>query len=464
MMEGLSIRLKLTLWYTGVLACVLLFFAAVVYVSRREQLMRRIDAGLREELSHVAGEIKRATEQERMLYWLNRRFSDHTGFHFQVIDENGMLLFGNARRGEEQLSMVTSQPMGKEVFLISRERARPGNNQHKQRIVMRKVRGPEGTLIVRIAQSLASYHREMRALAWILAFTAPATLMVAMGGGYLLSARALAPVKNMTQAANTITAQHLDRRLEISNPRDELGRLAVTLNGMIERLENSFHEIRRFTADASHELRTPISVIRSEAEVALSQPENMNAPRKLLSNILEECQWLTHITDQLLVLSREDAGVTSPCLARVNLTGLVTGVAETMRPLAESRGQHLHVEANGEAAIMGDPTRLRQVFYNVLDNAFKYTPEAGTISVSVGVDSETVSARITDTGIGITAEHLPRVFDRFYRVDKARSRSERSSGLGLSIVEAIVSAHHATVELNSQQGTGTVCTIAFRRC
>jgi heavy metal sensor kinase len=267
----------------------------------------------------------------------------------------------------------------------------------------------------------------------------------------------------MTSAANKIDARGLDQRLEIANREDELGRLAQTLNHMLDRLQRSFSQMQQFTADASHELRTPLTVIRTEAEVGLQKPLSEGETEELLANILEECQRLTWITDQLLTLSREDAGIIQPSRERVDLSTLVRDVAETMRPIAEGRGQQLTVSGNGAAITSGDSVRLRHVIYNLVDNAIKYTPANGRVELAIQTLPNTVQLSVEDTGVGIAPEHLPHVFERFYRVDKSRSRAEGGAGLGLSIVQSIVQAHGGQVQIESQPGSGTRCTVQLPR-
>jgi signal transduction histidine kinase len=230
---------------------------------------------------------------------------------------------------------------------------------------------------------------------------------------------------------------------------------------MIGRLESSFAEIRRFTADASHELRTPLTAIRTETEVALSKPMSGTNCQQLLVSSLEECERLTRLTDQLLALSREDAGSSKQVRDVVDLTALVRGVVENMRPLAEAKKLHLFLQAKSALQVRGDEGRLRQIFYNVLDNAIKYTPEGGTVEVTLDQIDGAAQVCMCDTGIDILPEHLPHVFERFYRVDKARSRAEGGTGLGLSIAQSIVAAHGGRIELASIPGKGTTCTVTL---
>jgi heavy metal sensor kinase len=289
----------------------------------------------------------------------------------------------------------------------------------------------------------------------------PGALLIAGAAAYLLARKALAPMQQLRRSTREITADRLDRRLPVFNPDDEVGGLALTINEMIGRLERSFAEIRRFTADASHELRTPLTAIRTETEVALRAEPGAVDPQVLLSSILEECDRLARLTDQLLALSREDVGVGVQVSERLDLSALVSGVAENMNVLAEARSLTLRSDSDGAVFIRGDEVRLRQVFYNLIDNAIKYTPPGGTVHVRVAASANAAVVTVRDTGIGIAPQHLPHVFERFYRVDKARSREQGGTGLGLSISQSIVTAHGGKIELTSAPGRGTVFTVSI---
>jgi heavy metal sensor kinase len=301
--------------------------------------------------------------------------------------------------------------------------------------------------------------RELGQVASALVVAVPAALLLSGALSYLLARKALRPVQRLHRLAGTITADSLDRRLPVANAGDEVGQLTQDINAMIGRLEQSFAEIRRFTADASHELRTPLTAIRTEAEVALARPTPADC-RPVLGSILEECERLTRLIDQLLVLAREDArAVRAP--APLDLAALLAGVVETMRPLAEAKRVRLEYQPNGAATLAGDETRLRQVFYNLLDNAIKYTPAGAAVSIALRRQGNHHRVTVRDNGIGIPPEHLPHVFDRFYRVDKSRGREPGGTGLGLSIARTIVTAHGGEIELESTPGKGTTCTVTL---
>lgn len=252
--------------------------------------------------------------------------------------------------------------------------------------------------------------------------------------------------------------------MAVPHPDDEFGLLAQTINAMIARLERSFSEVRRFTADAAHELRTPLTVLRSEVEVALRKQQSAPEHQPLLSSVLEELGRMSRLTDQLLTLSRRDAGVEHVASAPLDLHAMIAGVIDAMRPMADSKELQLRLDGEGPVLVMGDEGRLRQALINLVDNALKYTPEGGTVVVRVGQQDLAPTVSVEDTGIGIPPEHLPHVFDRFYRVDKARTRAQGGTGLGLSIAQSIVTAHGGTIEIVSALGRGTICTVTLPRC
>ncbi|HYT88851.1 MAG TPA: heavy metal sensor histidine kinase [Gemmataceae bacterium] len=453
----LSIRWRLALWFGAVLAVVLIAFGTAVYLTMRHHALGRIDQGLSEELADVLAEVGRAQTEVDLSEWLERRFAHHEGFDFQITRPSGDRFFANRRLAGAALPLPDAVYLSDSPFY--RDVSTEGGK--RWRVVSVQVRGPRNLLTVQVARSLAGFDHESKELLLTMLLIGPLMLLVAVGGGYFLARRALAPVDQLRRRTQEITADRLDRRLPVANPGDELGLLGQTINEMIGRLERSFAEIRRFTADASHELRTPLTAIRTEAEVALRSNGVPAEQQQLLGSILEECGRLTRLTEQLLTLSREDAGIGRPGPAPVDLAALLHGVTETMRPVAEAKGVRLQVDIAGPLWVQGDGIRLPQVFFNLLDNALKYTLEGGSVQVRGEARGAAVVATVRDTGEGIAPEHLPHVFDRFYRVDKARSREQGGTGLGLSIAKSIVAAHGGQIELDSARGRGTTCTVTL---
>jgi two-component system, OmpR family, heavy metal sensor histidine kinase CusS len=457
-MNRLHIRWKLTLWYGGVLAVVLTLFSGSVYFVMRHQLLQRIDQGLHEELSDVMSEVKRATSSSGLLEWLNRRFAQHEGFDFEITKPDGQRFFVNPRLVERELSF--SQPLATTTAKIE---SLSVGSAGRWRVVSINVDGPEGPLTVKVGRSLAAFEQESQELLFTFLLTGPVMLLIVVGGGYVLARRSLQPVQTMTQTAKQITAERLNQRINVDNPNDELGELAQTLNQMIEGLERSFTEMQRFTADAAHELRTPLAVIRNEAEVALRSPRSTEDYCRVLENLLEETIRLSNMADQLLFLSRQDAGLQVLKQESLAMDQLLAEVSANMQMVAQEKGVRLTLESNAPCQLAGDRTQLRRVFFNLLDNAIKYANASGQIVVSSQTNNGELTITITDTGIGIPPEHLPRLFDRFYRVDPARSGDESGAGLGLSICQSIVRSMGGRIQIESTVGKGTTVTISLPR-
>jgi len=460
----LSIRWRLTLWNTLGLSVVLLGFGALVYALLAHALYQRIDRSLLSELQELEQDQRMPTQRdERLRHWIYE-FKEHENISCVAYDTSGQVRDRTVELASDSIPPVPEVTNGDRHFrnmtlpIIGRQRA----------LVSRVRLGNEEFTLLFLAP-LEDVDRELGQLLAALAAAGPLIVILAGVLAYLLARKALAPVKQLLRLTQDITAERLDRRLPVVNPHDELGRLAQTINAMIGRLERSFAEIRRFTADASHELRTPLTAIRTEAEVALAKPLGLNEHQQLLGSILEECGRLTRLTDQLLTLAREDAqgtalaGQNGQAQDRVDLKALLESVAETMRPLADSKGLRLHITAShhsdGGVSVPGDPGRLREVFFNLLDNSIKYTPPGGEVAIQIGRNGSEAIIAVRDTGIGIPTEHVARVFDRFYRVDKARSRAEGGTGLGLSIARSIVIAHGGQIDLVSTPNQGTTCTV-----
>jgi heavy metal sensor kinase len=432
----------------------LLAFAALVYGMLRHALYEQLDRKLLAALGQLEQD-RRASEkpEQRLRFWIDE-WREHENFSAVAYDSNGRVMERTKELAADSIpgtpTVTDDQPRWRDLALPIVGR---------QRVLESRLRLGDRPATVVVMGPLDEVDHELEELRTVLFMAVPIVLLLSGGLAYVLARTALAPMDRLRRSTEEITADHLDRRLPIQNPRDELGRLTETVNAMIGRLERSFGEIRRFTADASHELRTPLTAIRTEAEVALARPLGLADYQQLLGSILEECDRLTRLTDQLLALAREDARAASPLHKSVDLVDLVKDVVETMRPLADGKGVGLRVEADTFAQVCGDAGRLREVFLNTLDNSIKYTAEGGKIDVRIGRIGPEVIVTIQDTGVGIPAEHLPHVFDRFYRVDKARSQAEGGTGLGLSIARSIVIAHGGVIEISSTPAQGTVCTV-----
>lgn len=457
MKSGLKIRWKLTLWYGGVLAVVLFVFGMLVFTIMRHHLLERIDHGLNEELSDVLSEVARASTAPDLTVWLNRRFAAHAGFDFQISHQSGERFFHNPRLATKAWPLPESSSEKPKCYNL------PVEASVDWRVVHVTAAGPEGLLTVQVGRSLAAFNRELNELLMTFFLAGPVTLLAAVSGGYFLASRALGPMQEMTRAARSISADRLTDRITIINPHDEIGELGLTLNQMIERLERSFTEMQQFTADAAHELRTPLAIIRNEAEVALRSPRPEVEHRHVLENILEETNRLSGVADQLLFLCRHDAGLAAPHQERVELDQLLLDLVNNMRLVAQEKQQSINLTENPICHVIGDRHQLLRVFYNLVDNAIKYTPAAGQITISNSVTADAVTVRVADTGIGIPSQDLSRIFDRFYRVDTSRGGEVVGTGLGLSICQSILRGHGGSVEVESNLGIGTTFTVHLPR-
>jgi heavy metal sensor kinase len=289
----------------------------------------------------------------------------------------------------------------------------------------------------------------------------PLILLLASAGGYFLARKSLASIASMNLQTQRITAERLSSRLDVTNPRDELGQLATTINDLLTRLETSFKEQQRFIADASHELRTPLAVLRGETEVALEKPRTTGEYQESLELIKDEAERLSRIVEDLFILARQPIDTPAALMKEpLSLNDAVSDCARAARVLAIRKGVQLKSEDDSSAIVLnGDEELLKRMILNLLDNAVKYTPEGGQVSISLARQNGHAQITVRDSGIGILPVDQPHVFDRFYRVDKARSRALGGAGLGLSIVRWIVDAHEGKIEVESTPGKGSAFTV-----
>jgi heavy metal sensor kinase len=267
----------------------------------------------------------------------------------------------------------------------------------------------------------------------------------------------------MADQAREITGSNLHTRLDIGNAADELAVLAASFNELLSRLDQSFESMRRFVADASHELRTPISVIRGEADVVLSQERSASEYKEALAIILDESRRLSRLVDDLLNLARADAGYVRLQVRDFYFNDLLAECCRSVQTLASARNIQLECRTGGDLAFRGDEELLRRLVVNLLDNAIRYTPAGGRVSAELEAEGPDVRVRVSDTGVGIGPEAAPHIFERFYRADQARSRADGGFGLGLSIVKWIAESHKGAVQLTTRPERGSVFTVTLPR-
>ncbi len=321
--------------------------------------------------------------------------------------------------------------------------------------------GGELVSIVRVGTSLQPVEETLHRLLIVLLVTVPVALMAALAGGWFLARRALRPVEAITLAAQRIAAGDLTQRLTVPPSSDEVGRLAVTFNEMIARLEASFRQIRQFTTDASHELRTPLTVMKGETELALRRPRSAEDYQRVLESSLEEIDRMTRIVDELLFLSRADLGEVKLESIPVRLDTLVEDIHRQATLLGQEQDVQVTLGTVTPATVRGDELRLRELLLNLVDNAIKYSQPGGKVEISLVTEGTIARLSVLDHGIGIPPEAQRRIFDRFYRTDAARAHAKKGTGLGLSICKWIAEAHHGRIEVQSTEGEGSRFTVVL---
>jgi len=436
-------------------------FGAGVWLAMRQSLFAAVDASLRDRIEGV----RRFIEQESpslSLEEIRYEFREHSvlgpgGDLFQVADSDGRWIYRSdplydSKVPVYQANQLRNGPRFEDIEI----RGTP------LRFLSSNADAHGKTYTVQVAAPVQEIREGLAAFGWILLGGVPLLLFLASAGGYWMSRRALAPVDRITNTARSITAQNLSERLDVPPTGDELQRLSQTLNTMLERLDTAFSRITRFTADASHELRTPVSLMRTTAELALRRDRRPEEYREALAQVLTELERTSTLIEDLLVLARADSGGESVTLERVDLASSVAEACEQGRVMAAAKQIQFEARLPHEPVwMLGDVSALRRLFLILIDNAVKYTPEGGLVGVNLDRIDGTAVVEVTDTGIGIAEEDLPHIFDRFYRADKARSREAGGAGLGLSIAQWIASVHNGRIEVESAQGCGTTLRVSI---
>jgi heavy metal sensor kinase len=456
-----SIKFRFTIWYLLVLAVLLTALSAGVYFYLSRSLYGSLDDSLELRSTQLAdfpailetireGEFQEELGEIVVLYFYSANQSREvspTGISVPLSDEfisqaiAGTGLFNTIETVEGEGLRLLAVPVDLGIPEL------PGEPT------------PElPPVLLVIARSTEQIDQALAGLVRTLIIAIPLAMALAAGGGIFLARRALKPVDKIAQTAQKIGESDLSKRINV-NTRDELGRLAATLNEMIGRLEKAFQRQKQFTSDASHELRTPLAVIEAESTLALQKERPPGDYQQSLETVSQESRRMSSLIDQLLTLARADAGKEQWNFTEANLGKLISDLSADVEILCQDKGLVCQLGETPDLVVKGDEARLRELFMNVMDNAIRYTPPPGTISVSLGRDGQTAVVSIKDTGVGIPAEEIPFIFDRFYRVDKSRSRAEGGTGLGLAICKHIAEAHGGKIKVESQVGAGSTFSV-----
>jgi len=452
----IPIRVRLTLWYVFLMA--LTFTALVIYLTMRFQssLRNSIDGSLQQTVSKTLAVLDQTDFQEtkKLSFDIVEKSSiNSAGFAMRLVSAEGEVWdsFGEARNlpnwGSENEGLSTQQGRVDE--------------DDQWRVLSQPVLDSNGNIIgwVQAAQSLGTINETIYDLQEQVFLGIPLILIFAGLGGYFLANRALRPIKQITNTAQHITAQDLSRRLEYKGAKDEIGDLAYTFDQMIGRLQSSFERERRFTGDAAHELRTPLTILKGQIDVTLSRPRNSAEYERKLHELSAQVDRLIRLSNALLFLSHSDQNQISFERRRLNLRELLGVLIEQIQPLADEKKIQVITNFQSEIHVYGDNDHLIRLFMNLFENALKYTPSGGQITMTGTNDSDKLTIAIHNTGSGISQEHLPHLFERFYRLDSDRSSLTGGSGLGLAIAQDIARLHGGEIAARSEAGKGVTLSV-----
>ncbi len=455
-MKRRSIGFRLAAWYFLVFACGVAVFSVAAWFAMRASIYHAIDDELKDRIRGVEG-FMNLQIASLSIPEIRDEFREHSvlgpgGDLFQVCDSKGQWLYRSVALENNNVPIQSPSNLPTPRFQTL------DIEQHPLRFYSERIVVNGNPYTVQVA---APMHEAFESLEWfrlILLFTAPVLLIGASAGGYWISKRALDPVDEISRAAQRISIENLTDRLDVPQTGDQLQRLSETLNQMFSRLEASVRRIKQFTADASHELRAPVALIRTTAEVAVLR-RNRPAEEYLatLDDILEESERTSQLVDSLMLLARADSGKETLDFMPLDAASIVRGAAEHGEKLARSHGLRFTVDVPESAIpVQGDADALRRALLILMDNAAKYTPEGGSVEVKAAAQNGSAVVSVADNGIGIADTDLLHIFDRFWRADKARSREHGGVGLGLAIAKWIAQTHGGSLDVESELGKGSV--------
>ncbi len=453
----------MTLWYILTFLVSALIICAFLYLRLRHQLIKEVDRFLLDETQELTAVLSRNPNEISFLM----KFEDEAmtrkyyPFFFRILDKNGSPFYISKEfRGlgyEVNDRVIINARDGKETL----EDVRPPGRRTPFRMISTPFYS-EGrlTYIIQLATHLHYVRKSLSVFKSNILAALPIVLVLGSIGGWLLARKSLSPIGYIASKAQNITSQNLSERLTPRGTDDEMDDLIRTINGMISRLENSFQRMAEFTADASHELKTPLCAMRGEAEVLLSKGRTAEEYQEALAHSIEQFDRLNQMIDNLILLSKSDSSQVELKMVPLRLDLLIKNIGDLFQVLAEQKKISFIIGSFQDVMVMGDKMRLQQLFTNLIDNAIKFTSE-GTVRITMEKNEEVVLVKIRDAGIGIPNEEQERIFKRFYRVDKSRSKETGGVGLGLSIAEWIAHAHHGKIEVDSKLNKGSIFTISL---
>ncbi len=446
-----SIRVRIVLWFVAVLAVILAVFSAGIYFFLSKDLNDNLDDSLRSRAGVLLNVVAVPDGRPTLTGLLPGDDASDRETYARTFDQAGNVVFDTSSKvGTLPVDSVTLDAAlaGRSIFQTIEEPA--------LRVHMVPIRR-DGAIVgaLEVGQSRDDVLDTLGILLYVTGIAYPVTLIGATAGGLFLASRALSPIDRLTRQAQRISAENLDEHLNLTLPDDEVGRLARTFDAMLARLADAFARQRRFTADASHELRTPLTVLKGQLDVALNRQRDATAYRQVLVTANNEVDHMIRLVGGLLTMARTDANEVSITKERIDLGGLVYSAVEQVRPTAEAAGVNLNLATGPAITLNADEDLLLQLLLNLFDNALKHTSAGGNIDVGWQAEGDHVLLFVSDTGTGIAQEHLPFLFDRFYRVERERGRSDGGAGLGLAICQWIVQVHGGSIGVTSEPEIGS---------
>lgn len=449
MTSRLGVRARFTLLYGMAMFFTVLLFACGIYFFAQRALLGQVETHLRKDFATI-GEYLRYDPKGL------EKVADHGPILlFSVLGDDRSLISSEGWQGEGLEQAVAGHGMHDGLLSVN------ARGDKRYRVLVGTITQNGSFYRIKVAHDEETVSQTLNSLALIILLVLPLAVALSLAIGYILAGRVLAPISAITRKAEEISAENLSERLPLGEGDDEFSRLATVFNQAFARIEDSFARLRRFTADASHELRTPLAAIRSIGETALHAQNEKGNCREAIGSILEESDRLRQLIDALLQLSRADAGEIIHQREDVDLTELVRETVDFLGVLAEEKHQTVTITSAGRAVVRVDRASVRQALTNLLDNAIKFSPAASEISISVGAANDEAFVAIADCGVGIPPQDIPHIFDRFYRVDKGRSREMGGGGLGLSITRWAVESNGGRIEVESTVDKGSVFRVIF---
>ena len=463
-----TIKFRMTLWYVVILGIILSSFSFFLYFTLADSLYKGVDNKIRTMAEIVASSARGPFEAGTSIADLDQVMTERFGVKplgrfIQILDESGRVGDRSTNLRDIQIPISIKALKAASKGAMTFETVQVMGRYPLRVVTMPITENGRMMGIVQVGSSLEGVEDALHQLLLILLIAVPAALLIASAGGLFLANKALRPVDAITQIARRIGSGDLSQRIRIKRANDELGRLASTFNEMIAKLEKSFRQVKRFTADASHELKTPLTILRGEVEVGLKKKRGLKEYQRILASNLEEISRMSRIVEDLLTLSRADMGELTMEREEIELSALAREVWEDLQMLAKKKRVQLKFMDNGFTRVEGDSLFLRQLILNITENGLKYTPAGGEVALKVKGDRDqgVVRLLVSDTGVGIPQKDLKRVFDRFFRVDTARSRETGGTGLGLSICQWIAHAHEGQIAVESTVGKGSTFTVTL---